>query len=44
MTRIKVKKVTDGDTIQGTRGGFYRLANVDAPEKKREDIRKPKKP
>ena len=30
---IKVKKVIDGDTFQDSRNRFYRLANVDAPEK-----------
>lgn len=32
--RIKVKKITDGDTFQGTGGGFFRLAGVNAPEKR----------
>ena len=31
---IKVKKVIDGDTFQDSRNRFYRLANVDAPEKR----------
>lgn len=31
---IKVKKIIDGDTFQDSRNRFYRLANVDAPEKK----------
>jgi len=31
---IKVKKVLDGDTFQDSRNRFYRLADVDAPEKK----------
>ena len=31
---IKVKKVIDGDTFQDSRNRFYRLAEVDAPEKK----------
>ena len=30
---IKVKKVIDGDTFQDSRNRFYRLADVDAPEK-----------
>lgn len=30
---IKVKKIIDGDTFQDSRNRFYRLANVDAPEK-----------
>jgi len=42
MAKIKVKKVTDGDTIQSTRGGFYRLANVDAPEKRERGYQKAK--
>lgn len=32
--RLKVKKVIDGDTFQDTRSRFFRLANVDAPEKR----------
>jgi endonuclease YncB( thermonuclease family) len=31
---IKVKKVIDGDTFQDSRNRFYRLTEVDAPEKK----------
>lgn len=31
---IRVKKVIDGDTFQDTRNRFFRLANVNAPEKK----------
>lgn len=42
MVKINVKKVTDGDTIQSTRGGFYRLANVDAPEKRERGYQKAK--
>lgn len=34
MARIKVKKVIDGDTFQGTNNKFFRLAEVDAPEKR----------
>lgn len=34
MARVKVKKVIDGDTFQDSRSHFYRLANVDAPEKR----------
>ena len=33
MCRKKVKKVIDGDTFQDSRNRFYRLADVDAPEK-----------
>lgn len=34
MTKIKVRKVIDGDTFQDTRNRFFRLAGVDAPDKK----------
>ncbi len=34
MTRVNVKKIIDGDTFEDTRHRFFRLANVDAPEKK----------
>jgi endonuclease YncB( thermonuclease family) len=40
--RIKVKKITDGDTFQSTRGGFFRLAHVNAPEKREVGYRKAK--
>lgn len=42
MTKIKVKKVIDGDTFQGERNQFYRLANVDAPEKRERGYQKAK--
>jgi len=42
MAKIKVKKVIDGDTFQGTRGGFFRLADVDAPEKRKRGYQKAK--
>lgn len=31
--KVKVKKVIDGDTFEGPRKQFYRLSNVNAPEK-----------
>lgn len=34
MARVKVKKVIDGDTFEDTRHRFFRLAEVNAPEKK----------
>ena len=42
MAKIKVKKVLDGDTFQSTRGGFFRLAGVDAPEKRERGYQKAK--
>jgi endonuclease YncB( thermonuclease family) len=42
MTKIKVKKIIDGDTFQSTRGGFYRLADVNAPEKREKGYQKAK--
>lgn len=35
MAKIKVKKVIDGDTFKDTRGRFYRLAEVNTPEKRK---------
>lgn len=32
--RIRVKKTVDGDTFQDTRNRFFRLADVNSPEKK----------
>ena len=32
MPKAKIIKVLDGDTIQGPKKTFVRLANVDAPE------------
>ncbi len=43
MVKIKVKKVIDGDTFKDTRGRFYRLAGVNAPEKKKRGYKKAKK-
>ena len=34
MAKTKVKKVLDGDTFQGSYNQFYRLAGVNAPEKR----------
>jgi len=42
MTRVKVKKVIDGDTFEDTRHRFFRLAEVDAPEKKERGYNKAK--
>lgn len=42
MAKIKVKKVLDGDTFRSTRGGFFRLAEVDAPEKREPGYKKAK--
>lgn len=33
MAKVKVKKVIDGDTFEAPRKKFYRLAEVNAPEK-----------
>ena len=33
VTKVKVKKVIDGDTFQDNRSRFFRLASVDAPDK-----------
>jgi len=33
MAKVNVKKVLDGDTFQDTRNKFFRLANIDTPEK-----------
>lgn len=42
MAKIKVKKVIDGDTFQDNFGRFFRLANVDAPEKGKRGFQKAK--
>ncbi|OGZ18739.1 MAG: hypothetical protein A2175_00425 [Candidatus Nealsonbacteria bacterium RBG_13_42_11] len=42
MARIKVKKVLDGDTFQSTRGVFFRLAEIDTPEKREPGYNKAK--
>lgn len=41
MVKIKVKKVIDGDTFQA-RNRFFRLAGVDAPEKRERGFKKAK--
>lgn len=43
MAKIKVKKVIDGDTFQDSRNRFFRLAEIDAPEKKERNYNKAKK-
>lgn len=40
--KVKVEKVVDGDTFQDTRSRFFRLANVDTPEKKERGYQKAK--
>ncbi len=40
--RVKVKKVIDGDTFEDNRHRFFRLAEVDAPEKKERGYNKAK--
>jgi len=42
MARIKVRKVLDGDTFQSTKRGFFRLAEVNAPEKRERGYNKAK--
>ncbi len=42
MAKIKVKKIIDGDTFQDTKGRFYRLADINAPEKKKSGYQKAK--
>lgn len=42
MAKIKVKKVIDGDTFQDTRNRFYRLAEVNTPEKRKRGYQKAK--
>ncbi len=43
MAKIKVKKIIDGDTFQGPYNQFYRLDNVDTPEKREPGYQKAKK-
>lgn len=43
MTRVNVKKIIDGDTFQDTRKKFFRLAEVDAPEKTEKGYKSAKK-
>lgn len=40
--KLKVKKIVDGDTFQDTRNRFFRLANVEAPEKRKRGYQKAK--
>ena len=42
MARVKVGKVIDGATFEDTRHRFFRLADVDAPEKKERGYNKAK--
>ena len=42
MAKIKVKKVIDGDTFQDLKNKFFRLANVNAPEKRKSGFQKAK--
>ena len=42
MTKIKVKKIIDGDTFQDTNGNFFRLADIDTPEKREPGYQKAK--
>lgn len=42
MAKIKVKKVIDGDTFQDSKNKFFRLANVNAPEKRKPGFQKAK--
>ena len=42
MTKIRVKKIIDGDTFQDTRNRFFRLAGIDTPEKRKRGYSKAK--
>lgn len=42
MARTKVKKIIDGDTFEGSYNQFYRLENVDTPEKREKGYKKAK--
>ncbi len=42
IKKIKVKKVIDGDTFEGSRKKFYRLAGIDTPEKRSRGFNKAK--
>lgn len=42
MAKIKVKKVIDGDTFQDSKNKFFRLANVNSPEKRKRGFQKAK--
>jgi len=40
--KIKVRKIIDGDTFQDTRSRFFRLANIDTPDKRERGYQKAK--
>lgn len=40
--KLRAKKIIDGDTFQDTRNRFFRLANVDTPEKRQRGYQKAK--
>lgn len=40
--KIKVKKVIDGDTFQDSKNRFFRLAEIDTPEKRERGYQKAK--
>ena len=42
MERTKFKKIIDGDTFQGSHNKFFRLADIDAPEKRERGYQKAK--
>lgn len=42
MARTKAKKIIDGDTFQGSYNKFFRLAGVDAPDKREPGYQKAK--
>jgi len=42
MAKVEVKKIIDGDTFQGDDNRFYRLADIDTPEKREEGYKKAK--
>jgi len=42
MTKIKVKKIIDGDTFQDTKNEFFRLSGIDTPEKRERGYQKAK--
>jgi len=42
MAKIKVKKVIDGDTFKDANGNFFRLADIDTPEKREPGYQKAK--
>ncbi len=40
--KIRVKKIVDGDTFQDTRNRFFRLSEIDTPEKRKLGYQKAK--